>query len=276
MPAEELERLIQSLEEEMHQAAKDLRFEYAARLRDEVVDLRKELKALRVPASPRRAALGYAMTGCPSVPVAWLGPGGSSRTPRSAATVDAYVAGPAASVRDADEELVVDGFLMPAVADRHVHIELSDPAAVLRRGVTAVRDLAWPAERIFPLADASEMPFSGPFDPRRRSDADRTRWVPDQADWAPAGTGRELNGPDDAVAVVADLAGRGAAAIKVSLNAKAGPTPTDPELTAICDAADAPRPARNGARARPGQVERVLAPGSTSSRTHRGRGCPTT
>jgi excinuclease ABC subunit B len=47
MPTEELERLIRSLEEEMHEAAKDLRFEYAARLRDEVVDLRKELKQLR-------------------------------------------------------------------------------------------------------------------------------------------------------------------------------------------------------------------------------------
>jgi excinuclease ABC subunit B len=47
MPREELERLIRTLEEEMHQAAKDLRFEYAARLRDEVVDLRRELKALR-------------------------------------------------------------------------------------------------------------------------------------------------------------------------------------------------------------------------------------
>jgi excinuclease ABC subunit B len=47
MPTEELERLIQSLEEEMHEAAKDLRFEYAARLRDEVQDLRKELKAMR-------------------------------------------------------------------------------------------------------------------------------------------------------------------------------------------------------------------------------------
>jgi excinuclease ABC subunit B len=47
MPTEELERLIRSLEEEMHEAAKDLRFEYAARLRDEVVDLRKELKAMR-------------------------------------------------------------------------------------------------------------------------------------------------------------------------------------------------------------------------------------
>ncbi len=47
MPTEELERLIRSLEDEMHEAARDLRFEYAARLRDEVVDLRKELKALR-------------------------------------------------------------------------------------------------------------------------------------------------------------------------------------------------------------------------------------
>jgi excinuclease ABC subunit B len=47
LPSEELERLIQTLEEEMHQAAKALRFEYAARLRDEVKDLRTELGAMR-------------------------------------------------------------------------------------------------------------------------------------------------------------------------------------------------------------------------------------
>ena len=47
MPAEELERLIRTLEEEMHEAAKDLRFEYAARLRDEIQDLRRELRGLR-------------------------------------------------------------------------------------------------------------------------------------------------------------------------------------------------------------------------------------
>jgi excinuclease ABC subunit B len=47
MPREELEGLIRTLEEEMHEAAKDLRFEYAARLRDEVHDLRKELRALK-------------------------------------------------------------------------------------------------------------------------------------------------------------------------------------------------------------------------------------
>jgi excinuclease ABC subunit B len=44
MPKDELPRLIQALEEEMHQAARELRFEYAARLRDEVKDLKRELK----------------------------------------------------------------------------------------------------------------------------------------------------------------------------------------------------------------------------------------
>jgi excinuclease ABC subunit B len=47
MPRDELEGLIRTLEEEMHEAAKDLRFEYAARLRDEIHELRKELRALK-------------------------------------------------------------------------------------------------------------------------------------------------------------------------------------------------------------------------------------
>jgi len=41
---DDLRRLIQSLEEEMHEAATELRFEYAARLRDEVNDLKRELR----------------------------------------------------------------------------------------------------------------------------------------------------------------------------------------------------------------------------------------
>ncbi len=44
MPLDELKRLILVLEEEMHDAARDLRFEYAARLRDEVHDLKRELR----------------------------------------------------------------------------------------------------------------------------------------------------------------------------------------------------------------------------------------
>jgi excinuclease ABC subunit B len=46
LDGDDLTRLILSLEEEMHQAAKELRFEYAARLRDEVNDLKRELRAI--------------------------------------------------------------------------------------------------------------------------------------------------------------------------------------------------------------------------------------
>jgi excinuclease ABC subunit B len=42
LPSDELARLIHTLEEEMREAAVDLRFEYAARLRDEIGDLKRE------------------------------------------------------------------------------------------------------------------------------------------------------------------------------------------------------------------------------------------
>ena len=44
LPADELGRLIATLETEMHAAAAELRFEYAARLRDEIRSLRRELR----------------------------------------------------------------------------------------------------------------------------------------------------------------------------------------------------------------------------------------
>jgi excinuclease ABC subunit B len=50
MSAEELEKLVVTLEEEMFAAAEELRFEYAAKLRDEIKDLRRELQAAAEPA----------------------------------------------------------------------------------------------------------------------------------------------------------------------------------------------------------------------------------
>jgi len=194
---------------------------------------------------------------------AWLGPG---RLVDDAQVVcDGGVvtyAGPATRIGDADEEIRVGGFLMPAVADRHVHIELSDPAAVLRGGVTAVRDLAWPSDRIFPLADASELPsYRGPLIRAVGPMLTGHGGYPTRAGWAPAGTGRELDGTDDATAAVRELAASGATAIKVSLNVEEGATPTDAELAAICDEAhrnDLPVTAHaQGA----GQVERALGAG---------------
>jgi imidazolonepropionase-like amidohydrolase len=138
----------------------------------------------------------------------------------------------------ADREIDVDGFLMPAAADRHVHIGLADPGAVLLGGVTAVRDLAWPPDVIFPLADASELPtFTGPLIRATGPMLTGPGGYPMRDRWALPGTGLELEDADEAAKAVGVLADRGATAIKVSLNAEAGATPTDAELAAIATSA---------------------------------------
>ncbi|HEX6329686.1 MAG TPA: amidohydrolase family protein [Actinomycetota bacterium] len=196
-------------------------------------------------------------------PLAWLGPG---RLVRHAAVVcDRGIvtyAGSSAGAPPAEVRIEVEGFLMPAVADRHVHIRLSDPAAVLLGGVAAVRDLAWPPDDIFPLADASELPsFHGPRIRAAGPMLTGRGGYPSRAEWAPPGTGLELEGVEHARRAVADLADRGAAAIKVSLNAEGGPTPSDAELSAIVDEArrrDLPVTAHAQG---PGQVERAVGAG---------------
>jgi excinuclease ABC subunit B len=47
MPAAELAELIRELTDQMHAAAAELQFEVAARLRDEVGELKKELRQMR-------------------------------------------------------------------------------------------------------------------------------------------------------------------------------------------------------------------------------------
>ena len=46
MPAADLAQLIQQLSDQMHNAAAELQFELAARLRDEIAELKKELRAM--------------------------------------------------------------------------------------------------------------------------------------------------------------------------------------------------------------------------------------
>jgi imidazolonepropionase-like amidohydrolase len=196
-------------------------------------------------------------------PLAWLGPG---RLVEDAQVVcDGGVvtyAGDATRIDHADRDVFVDGFLMPAVADRHVHIGLSDPAAVLAGGVTAVRDLAWPPERIFPLADASEMPsFEGPLILAAGPMLTGPGGYPTQDSWAPPGTGREVKDAEDAAAAVEELARLGSSAIKVSLNGEVGPTPSDAALAAICDAAHAADLPVSAHAQGAGQVERALGAG---------------
>jgi imidazolonepropionase-like amidohydrolase len=196
-------------------------------------------------------------------PAAWLGPGRVARDVQVRCRgAQIETVGPHQPAAADAQVLEVRGFLLPAGADRHVHIELSDPAAVLRRGVTAVRDLAWPPERIFTLADASETAsFNGPLIRAAGPMLTAPGGYPMRAGWAPAGTGRELTGPQDAVVAVREIAAAGATAVKVSLNAEAGPTPSDAELMAICEAArDADLPVTAHAQGA-GQVERALGAG---------------
>ena len=52
MPQHELERMVVELEEEMRAAAEELRFEYAAQLRDELRELRRDLREIQASEAP--------------------------------------------------------------------------------------------------------------------------------------------------------------------------------------------------------------------------------
>ncbi len=198
-------------------------------------------------------------------PLAWLGPDTIVRDAAVLAERGHVIrAGASADVPEPDggELVEVDGFLLPAVADRHVHIGLADPAAVLLRGVTAVRDCGWPPDVIFPLADASEMPtFTGPLIRAMGPMLTAPGGYPARDRWAPPGTALEVHDPGEGERAVRMLAGRGAVAIKVSLNAVAGPTLTDADLAAICSAAADVRLPVVAHVEGAGQTERALGAG---------------
>jgi imidazolonepropionase-like amidohydrolase len=163
---------------------------------------------------------------------------------------------------DPEEEIRLDGFLMPGVVDRHVHIGLSDPMAVVAGGVTAVRDLAWPSEVIFSLAEASESPsFKGPLIRCAGPMITCPGGYPTRSTWAPKGTGIEVRGPDEAAAAAQRLLGLGAVVLKVALNAEAGPTISDEELLVVCEVAHQAETAVTAHCQGRGQAQRALGAG---------------
>jgi imidazolonepropionase-like amidohydrolase len=167
----------------------------------------------------------------------WLGPG-RAIDDGSVAIAAGHViyAGPRDGAPESPARHEV-AFLAPGVVDRHVHVGLAEPAAILAGGVTAVRDLAWPLERIRPLAERSLDPgFDGPRIEFCGPMLTAPGGYPTDRAWAPAGTGVEVRAPEEAAAIVARLLDAGAIAIKAALNANAGPTLPEPVLAAICDA----------------------------------------
>jgi imidazolonepropionase-like amidohydrolase len=169
---------------------------------------------------------------------AWLGPGRLLDDPSVVVegTRIAWV-GPSAEAPDVDG-LIGDWFLMPGAVDHHVHLSLSQPRAVLHGGVTAVRDLGWRPQDIFPVVDISVgTDFEGPAVSAVGPMITAVGGYPSRAGWAPAGTAVEVRGAEEAATAVERIATDDPVAIKVALNAEAGPTLTDAELLAVCEAA---------------------------------------
>lgn len=170
--------------------------------------------------------------------------------------------GPTAEAPDIDG-LTGNWFLMPGAVDHHVHLGLSDPRAILHGGVTTVRDLGWRPQDIFPVVDISVgTDFEGPVVSAVGPMITAVGGYPSRAGWAPAGTALEVRGVDEAAAAVNLIAEDDPVAIKVALNSDAGPTLTDSDLLAVCEAAHARRLPVVVHVQGPGQTERALGAGA--------------
>lgn len=138
---------------------------------------------------------------------------------------------PGATIHDVGDLLLVPGFI-----DAHVHIGFARPADVLARGVTTVRDLGWPPDLLWPLAEESTRPdFDGPLVIGAGQMLTVEGGYPTRAEWAPANTGRPVTDPADAAVAVEEQIAAGAVVIKIALNPPVGPVLDDASLTAVVD-----------------------------------------
>jgi imidazolonepropionase-like amidohydrolase len=154
--------------------------------------------------------------------------------------------------------------VLPGFVDAHVHLDFHHPAEVLAGGVTAVRDLGWPAGRLTELRRAAATPAAKPDSPRLLA-AGQILTVPGgyptRAVWAPPGTARPLAHPRDAFQAVAELDAAGATVVKVALDERVGPTLPAATLEAVVAAAATRGLSVTAHVAGVRQVEKALAAG---------------
>jgi imidazolonepropionase-like amidohydrolase len=154
-------------------------------------------------------------------------------------TITAF--GPSSGAEVPTEAEIFEGknrTLLPGFVDAHVHIGFYDPKTVLAGGITAARDLGWPAKEVFPLAErlrasTQEGPMllaSGPM-------ITCPGGYPSRAEWAPPGTALEVRNEEEATEAVRGLTSEGAAIIKVAQDPRAGPVLEPEVLKAVVDEA---------------------------------------
>lgn len=146
--------------------------------------------------------------------------------------------------------------LLPRLIDHHVHLGLTDPAALLAGGITDAHDLGWVPEIAagWPEQAAGWREQAAGWRQqatgRRRHDDPRMPRVtiagallscvggyPSRSGWAPRGATVELASTAEAAAAVAAQLGFGASVIKLTLNSDAGPVPSDALAAAVVAAA---------------------------------------
>ncbi len=117
MPQADLADLIQELTDQMHSAAAELQFELAARLRDEVGDLKKELRGMRAAQGPESSSPPAHPAGCCDVRCS-SSPPGPATGPRPAGADQGEPAGPRPPVQHEDRPAFVPVLQLPPAGVR--------------------------------------------------------------------------------------------------------------------------------------------------------------
>lgn len=174
----------------------------------------------------------------------------------------------AAAHQTADIELRMSGAVFPGIYDRHVHLGLIEPETLFANGVSRVRDLGWDPQVAAGWLNGSGCPKEAESTAVPLPDTEIvgafltcTGGYPSDRSWAARTSVCTVDNAERAAQGVAAQLAVGATAIKVTLNADAGPVPDAETVLAIVRAAHAAGVVVVAHVQGAGQVEKALSAG---------------
>ncbi len=123
----------------------------------------------------------------------------------------------------------MDGLVLPAFTDSHVHLGLIDPGALVAGGIGRVLDLGWDPAVAATWRTAHpelQIDIAGPL-------LAAPGGYPLTSSWAPATAAREVPDAEAASSAIAELVRLGARVAKITLNTEEGPVWGDELLTTV-------------------------------------------